>query len=471
MRIFDPIKPNQDPAGQLAEMVVNTVYEDIPKEVIELAKKAIFDTIAVIIAGSKWEVSPQIVEQVIEWGGIPQSPILVYGHKVPAPLAAFANGVMARGIDMGDVHETGGHITEWNVPAMLAAVGISKKTITGKDFLTAYVTGGELGVRANTSIGGPAAATIGVPGEFAGCLCATASVSRLLDLSVEETWNALGITYSVHGMSEMQKYAEGTQMPRVQHSFAGDTAIKAALLSRKGVTGPKGIFLGVPGGLLRHVQWHGVNPEVLTDRLGKRWMYVEGLSMKPYSACKFTHSFIASTVEIMQRNYLDHRDIASILCRGSNGARMTFEPKDAKWNPQTPGEALYSTPYTVATAAITGDVFLGDFTKEEIQRKDKRELMQKIVVEYDPLITDSFEGFPVTITLRDGRSFRHTTPYVMGHTKNPMTWDNLTRKFWKCASYSAVALPEAKLKKLIELCINLDQVQDVTALLSALTPD
>jgi 2-methylcitrate dehydratase PrpD len=69
MRIFDPIKPNQDPAGQLAEMVVNTVYEDIPKEVIELAKKAIFDTIAVIIAGSKWEVSPQIVEQVIEWGG------------------------------------------------------------------------------------------------------------------------------------------------------------------------------------------------------------------------------------------------------------------------------------------------------------------------------------------------------------------------------------------------------------------
>jgi len=35
MRIFDPIKPNQDPAGQLAEMVVNTVYEDIPKEVIE----------------------------------------------------------------------------------------------------------------------------------------------------------------------------------------------------------------------------------------------------------------------------------------------------------------------------------------------------------------------------------------------------------------------------------------------------
>ncbi|MFZ2948202.1 MAG: hypothetical protein WA003_01840 [Desulfuromonadaceae bacterium] len=44
MRIFDPIKPEQDPSGKLAEMVVNTRYEDIPADVIDIAKKVIFDT-------------------------------------------------------------------------------------------------------------------------------------------------------------------------------------------------------------------------------------------------------------------------------------------------------------------------------------------------------------------------------------------------------------------------------------------
>lgn len=471
MNRFEPIRPEQDPAGKMAGMVIATAFEDIPADVIEIAKKAILDTLAVIIAGSNWEVSPQIVEQVAAWGGAAESPVLVYGHRVPAPLAAFANGVMARGIDMGDVHVTGGHVTEWNIPAMLAALGIAGKPVTGREFLAAYVTGGELSVRVNTAHNGVAHASFGIPGEYNGPLGATASVSRLLGLNIEETWNALGIAYSVHGMSEMQKYAEGTQMARVQHAFAGDTAIKAALLSRAGVTGPKGIFLGVPGGSFRHIGWEGIRPEILTDDLGKRWIYAEGLSLKPYSACKYTHSFIAGTVELMKRHRLDYRDIAGIHCIGSSGARMTIEPKEAKWNPQTTGEALYSTPYTVATAAITGDVFLGDFTETELQRQDKRELMRRITVEVDSALRDQFEGFSVAITLRDGRTFEHCTPFVPGHTNNPMSWDEVTQKFWKCVPYSAVPLPEGKLSALVDLCRNLDKLEDATLLNDALTPD
>ena len=62
MKIFDAIRPEQDPAGKLAEFVANVRYEDIPSGVVDVAKKAIFDTLAVCIAGSKWEVTPQIAE-------------------------------------------------------------------------------------------------------------------------------------------------------------------------------------------------------------------------------------------------------------------------------------------------------------------------------------------------------------------------------------------------------------------------
>jgi hypothetical protein len=132
MKHENPVLPEHDPAGPLARMVAETRYQDIPAAVTDLAKRAILDTLAVTVAGSGWEVSPAIADQVAEWGGAPQATVLIHGHQVPAPMAAFANGVMARAIDMGDVHETGGHVTEWNVPAMLSVLGIADGAISGR---------------------------------------------------------------------------------------------------------------------------------------------------------------------------------------------------------------------------------------------------------------------------------------------------------------------------------------------------
>ena len=469
MRSFPPSRPEEDPAGDLARMVAGLSYEALPLDVVDLAKKAILDTLAVTIAGSNWEVSPQIVAQIVEWGGTPEGSILIYGHKVPAPLAAFANGAMARAVDMGDVHESGGHVTEWNVPTMLAALRLAPGVVTGKDFITAYMAGAEVGVRTFSAANLIPNSNVGIPGEFQGIFCATASICRLLGLGDENTWNALGIGYSVHGLSEMQKHTEGVQMVRVQHSFTGDTAIKAALLARSGVTGPKGIYLGIPGGLLRHLEWDDIRPELLTDGLGRRWMYSEGLTLKPYSACKFTHSFIASTIELIRRHHLDWREIAAIDCVGSPGVTMVTDPVESKWRPNAAPEALFSAPYAIATAAITGDVFLDDFSEIELRRKDKQDLMRRISVKCDPAIENQFEGFPVTISMNDGRRFDHTEPFVKGHRNNPMTWDDLRAKFWKCTPYSAVSLPEAKLNRVIELCVHLEEVDDVNELIDNLT--
>lgn len=465
------VDPAQDPAGPLARMVAETRFEDIPASVVELAKRAIFDTLAVTIAGSGWEVSPAIAALVAEWGGAPQATVLVHGTRVPAPMAAFANGVMARAIDMGDVHETGGHVTEWNVPAMLSVLDIADGPVSGKAFLAAYVTGAEVGVRASAALNLVRYHTTwGMPGEWNGPLCATASVARLLGLDADQVWNAMGMAYTVHGMSEYNKYSEGTQMPRVQHSFAADTAVKAVLLTRCGVTAPKGIFQGVPSGILRHIAWDDVHPELLTDQLGERWHLAKGLSMKPYSACKFTHSFIASTIAIMRDNELDSADIERIDCVGSESSRMVFEPPMARWNPRTTPEAMFSAPYTIATAAISGGFFLGDLHVDEIARPDKRALMQRIHIRSDPALSDQFEGFRVRITLKDGRIFNHVTPYTKGHTRNPMSWDDLAEKLARCAAFAAVPLPGAKLTRLLDLCQSLEELDDVNEVVAAMVP-
>lgn len=460
----------QDPAGELARMIVETPFESIPAEIVELAKQAIFDTLTVIIAGSSWQVSPQVVEQLTEWGGAPQSPILIYGTRVPAPPAAFANGVMARCIDMGDVHEAAGHLSEWNVPTMLAALGMTERKVTGREFITAYLAGCELGVRTIVAANGMDHTNDGIVGEFHGPLIAAASVSRILGLTVEETWNALGICYSVHGLSEIQKYPEGTQMVRVQHGFAGETAIKAVSLTQRGITAPKGIYMGYPGGVLRRIPWRGVDPTRLTDGLGKTWLYADGLSMKPYAGCKFTHSFIAATIEIMARHKIDHHDIVAIACVGSVAAKLCTVPAAAKWNPQSAAECLFSAPYMIATAVLRGDVFINDFEEPERFREDKRELMKKITITHDAAIKDAFEGYSVEVILEDGRRFHHVTPYVKGHSRNRMTWDDLTSKFWKCSAYAAVPMPQAKLDRLVDLCKSLEDLPDMREVVAVMTP-
>lgn len=469
MRKFEPIKPEQDPAGKLAEMVVNTRYSDIPAAVIDVAKKAIFDTLAVTIAGSKWEVSPQIAELVKGWGGKPESTVLIYGYKVPAPMAAFVNGVMARAIDMGDVHETAGHITECIVPTLCAAAGIRKKKTTGRDFLIAYIVGAEVNARIGSAIAITSHSGLGIPGELHHSICATAAVSRLLGLSVDETWNAMGITYSVTAMQELQKYAEGTQMARVQHCFESQVGVLAPLLAQRNVTGPKGIFLGVPAGIFRHLEYDDFDPGYLTDGLGKKWLFA-GLSLKPYSSCKYGHSYIDAMIELVKKHKINHKDIKKIHLTGSEGSRMTVEPKDAKWHPTKVGEACYSAPYAVATAAVAGKVFLDDFSEEGLKNPEKRRLMDNTTVSIDPGIKTQFDGFTVEVTLKNGKKYSQTSRYVLGHPKNPMSWDDVTEKFWRCVPYSAKRIAKKKLQHVVDLCTSLEKVKDIDELIESLAP-
>lgn len=73
---------------------------------------------------------------------------------------------------------------------------------------------------------------------------------------------------------------------------------------------------------------------------------------------------------------------------------MTTVLESAKWNPQAAPECFFGAPYTIMTAAITGNVFLPVFEDSERFRSDKRELKKKIVIIHDSSISQ-FEGFLV----------------------------------------------------------------------------
>ncbi|MDD5724295.1 MAG: MmgE/PrpD family protein [Syntrophales bacterium] len=461
--------PDQDPAGDLARFIVSTKYEDLPANVVDIAKKAMFDTLACTIAGSGWEASPQVAELAAEWGGNPQASIFMYGGKVSLPTAAFAFGCMARAIDMGDVHDIyPSHVTEWIVPALLT-VAEWKGDLTGKELITAYAVGAETMVRvlAGSNLSTPRAREC-APGEYPAIFGIVASVAKILDCDVEETWNAMGIGWSMSSYTEMQKYAEGTQVPRVQHSFRVQDGIQAVLLAQKKVTGPKGIFLGVPSGMFRFQFRCDTTPELISKGLGEKWLFADGLALKPYSSCKYTHSAIDGTIELVKKHNIDYRDIKSIHCTISTPAAMVIQPHEAKWNPTTVGAAMFSLPYTVATAAIKGNLFLDAYAAEEMARTDKRELMKKITAVIDPKVPE-FRGFTVEITLKDGTKFSTLNEYVLGiFPQKPMSWDDLHKKYQLCIPYAARELEASRYEKVEKMFLSLENVANVGTILPTL---
>src|SRR5258706_4053033 len=87
----------------VAGFILNTKYEDIPAEVIELGKKSILDGFGLALAGSVAETGP-IVERYLKTFGFGPAKASIIGTaiKVPLRFAAFANGVSIHAHDYDD---------------------------------------------------------------------------------------------------------------------------------------------------------------------------------------------------------------------------------------------------------------------------------------------------------------------------------------------------------------------------------
>lgn len=476
MNIEDIISPADDPSGKLAEFVTNLQYEDIPEEHIDFIKRDVLDELACIIAGSSGASVDNIIEVAKDMGNSGETPVLVYGNKMSVPSASLVNGTMARARDMGDTHNTGGHITEWIIPTLMTGLGMDNTKRSGRDFITAFAAGAEWGAREHVNIH-LQYHTTQVPGECAGSRYATVALAKFmgLDTSKENMWNAASLAYSIDPMHEQQKYNEGNPMVRIQHGFVTAHACTAVSMIKHGITSFKGMYMGAAG-LFKSIK-HGdiISPEFMYEDLGKRWVWREGITMKPYGGCKYHHTPIYALLSMMKEHNFVWQDIEEVHYTVSAGCRCTIEPAEIKWNPASAAEALFSNPYSVAFAAITGDCFLDAFEEATVQEKmaspEFKELMPRLKYTVDAdVVTTPFDNYPVKVTLKDGRVFEKVEDMLLGNTKNPMTWEDVEHKFWNCTKYAAVDLGKKKYQEIIDLCKNLETLEDAHKLLEAMCP-
>ncbi len=375
-----------DLMATLVKNVVQTTWDDLPLEARDAAKMSILDTLGVLIAGSTADGCKAVVDLVTEWGGKPEATVLVHGGKVPAPHAGLANGVMARARDLGTTHERAlVHAGEYVMPPALA-IAERRGGVSGKEFMTAMALGEDLMFRLGLSVNTKAPCTVSGRYDIFRIFAPTAVAAKLLGLDHETMWMAMGIAYT-QACGEMQSNYDGALTVRLQQGLVVEASIKSALLAQRGLTGPHNILQG-RGGFYRIFEpLHDL--EVLTKDLGKRFEGVTA-AYKAYPCCTGTHSAINATLDLVIENDIRAEDVETVRV----GVNRTCEsvvclPRETRVAPQTVVHAQFSIPYTVATAVVTRDVFLDDFTPESITRPEVLDLARRVETVVDPDIERS----------------------------------------------------------------------------------
>jgi 2-methylcitrate dehydratase PrpD len=437
MQAKDSRTTDPDFAEIYAQFSSSLDASELPGSVIAAVRLNIFDTLACSIAGFRAPGVQEVLDIVRDWGGKPESEVLWTGLRVPAPNAAWINGIMSHACDYDDTHDKAilhGGISV--VPAAMAAVGVAGRPVSGKEFHAAVVAGLELICRLGvaTRIGLIQAGYI-YSALFA-YFAATAAAARILRLSPQDTANAIGIAFS-QAAGTHQVTRDGATTKRMQPGFGARAALTAVAMARKGVRGAQRTFEGQDG-LGRIYLQSSLDSDVLREGLGERW-HLEDLAYKPYPSCRMNHCAIDAALQLRSQPGFDWTKVTEIRAYiNSQGNQAVGVPLEIRRAPSTVVQAQFSICYNIACALVNGTVGLADFTAEALSRPEVRSVAARVT----PIVDDEFErkfGRNVTPArveaVIDGKVFSAQVEEAKGGLQRPMSSQDLHRKLEDCLTF------------------------------------
>ncbi len=448
--------------------LLNTTYDDVPSEVVDVTKKLIMDSLAVGMGGSAKEGVRELVDILKDWGGKEEASVWVHGGKLPSISAAQANATMVHALDYDDTHDDA--VLHTGVVAVPTAFALAERMggVDGKTLITAVALAVDLTARlclANT-------VSMMERGwhytALHGNLNAAAVAGNLLELDEERLVNAFGLAYHQAG-GNLQCIDDGALAKRVGPGFSVRNGIMAALMAQRGITGATKVLQGRYG--LFNVYHRGdYNPEVLTANLGEKFEVVN-LSFKPYPCCRHNHPSADAALALVREHHIDAGDVDSVTASLGKGCmRIVGEPLNAKQNPSNVVDAQFSVTWTIASAIAHGSVGIAEFTPDAIKDDMVLALSHKVTPRADEALNAlGVSPAIVEIKTKDGHVYskRVDTPY--GSPQNPMSMDAIAAKLRDCASFAARPISEENLDKLIQMVSHLEEVSDVRRIVGLLT--
>lgn len=415
-------RPDAD--AELAAFVEGLSFEEVPEAAVRTAERAIVDTVGVTLAGAE-EGAGDVAGRVAATLGA-GGPASLFGDRGTASVtdAAFANATAGHALDYDDVAWGVWHPS---VPIVAPALALAEREgLSGRDVIAAYVAGYETQVYlaeallpAHYERGWHATATFGAFG-------ATATAASLLGVDAAQARHAFNVAASTPAGL---KRNFGTMTKPMHAGQAARSGTTAALLAEQGFTAAAGSVDGEGG--FCDLYGGGQAPSLgARHRLGERWALLEdGVQIKKYPCCYFTHPAIAAVRAIVEAESLAPEAIASITVVGSQGAADALHYDD----PTTGLEAKFSMEYTVACGAVRDRVGLAAFDDGAVDDPAVQALRERVSFEIDA--DSEYDPYETTVRVRtgDGRTFERVQEEPPGTPQNPLSDEELEAKFLGCA--------------------------------------
>ena len=408
----------------VGQFVLQTKYENIPAEVIELGKKSILDGFGLALAGSRAESGPISRKYIEQCGGNGKATVIGTAMKTSPRFAALLNGISIHADDFDDTQLAAakdrvyGLLMHPTVPVLPAIFALAEqRSVSGKEWLLAYQIGAEVECKIAEAIsprhyqdGFHTTGTCGPFGSAAAC-------AKLLGFDLKTTLNSFGLAASQSG-GLRENF--GTMTKPFQAGHAAESGLVSAEMAALGWTAAEQILEAERG--FFHAAGGSYDPSAIMNRLGQPWTFADpGVSLKPYPSGSLTHPAMTELARLIQVNNIQAADVEKVDVGANHNMTTTL----LHHNPKTGLEAKFSMEFCIAILLLERKAGLSQFSDKVVQRPDVREMIRKINFYVDPQAESA--GFDkmtsiLKITLKNGKVITGQAAFGKGSPANPMSF-------------------------------------------------
>lgn len=444
-----------------AEFITETTYGDLSEEVVDGTKKRILDSLGIAL-GSVGAEPVEIVRETVSELDPDSGACSIWGadgeESASPPEATMLNTSLIRYLDYMDAILLPGetpHPSD-NIGAAVATAEYADRS--GEDLIAgvalAYEAHGEMAAKA--------------PGRDIGwdhiqvTFGSAAAASKLLGLDYEQVRNAVGIATAASNPLRVTRTGEISMWKGIASANLARNAVYTAMLSKNGMEGPVDAFEGQKGWkeIVQGRDFH------VNFTPGER---VTQVMMKKYMAGTHAQTAIEGLLEVIERDDIDVDAIEEIRLETYESAKHVMGGGEGDRHlPKNREQADHSIPYTLAAAALDGQLMKEQYEQDRITSGDVQSLMKKITIEEDPELSKLFDTgkqpYNITVTMADGSEHRVEKTSFEGHPHTPMSWERLEEKFH---GISKDVYNMERRNEIIEIIKNLEEydARDLTAVL------
>lgn len=447
--------------ARIVDFTASMRDSDLPAAAVRAAGMRVLDSIGVAMAA--WNAPPARIARALAQPTAGVRAARVWGSQVRTTMemAAFANGVMVRYLDLNDAWRTkDAHHPSDYLPGILAVAEAYGRS--GRDAVAAIAVAYEIMCRFTDVVPLNGA---GWDQPVTGAMGTAMAAGRLMGLDRDALGHALALAVVPNLCTYQTRAGELSMWKGCAGPNGARNGIFAAMLAAEGLTGPYEAFDGVFGFWNQTQGGRRVHVPLPDGSPGWRWGVVQ-TNIKTWPVRDSCQLPIATALRL--RPQLDPARIRALRIDTYRSAWEGAVKDRELWAPRTRETADHSMLFSVACALIDGELSADSFERGRFLDADVLGLIGRtevVVLDEYTRATPGERTCRITATLDDGREASAEHVVTLAQIEAGMADEELERKFLQC---TARVFDAARQRAVIEAARDLPDAPGVGALLDLL---